>query len=132
MSKQKFPLTNQRAVILDFMKDNHSHPTVDDVYAHIKERLPRISKKTVYSNLQFLAKEGLIQEVKAKGAQRYDPDTGMHLHLICLDCGKVADAAPKELEAGVCKRAKGLKGFSVENASITLYGHCKTCKGGMK
>jgi Fur family transcriptional regulator, ferric uptake regulator len=46
--------TNQRIEILNYLKDNYSHPTVEQVYDAIKKKLSRISKATVYQNLRFL------------------------------------------------------------------------------
>ena len=63
MENAKIKYTNQRVEILNFLKDNTTHPTVDEVYDGVKKKLTRISKATVYQNLKFLAGKGLIQEV---------------------------------------------------------------------
>ena len=75
--------TNQRVEILNFLQNNYSHPTVEDVYEGVKKKLTRISKATVYQNLKFLASKGLIQEVNVKGVSRFEPNTNPHHHIIC-------------------------------------------------
>jgi Fur family transcriptional regulator, ferric uptake regulator len=125
-----FKLTNQRQVIMDYFKDNYIHPTVDDVYENVKIKLPRISKKTVYLNLQFLAEKGLIKEMKIKGVQRYEPQLKPHHHLICKICGCVLDLESEKLTKLTKNIAKEIDNFYVENIDTNFYGICNKCKGG--
>jgi Fur family ferric uptake transcriptional regulator len=67
MADVKIKYTNQRVEILNYLKDNYSHPTVDQVFEAVRKKLTRISKATVYQNLKFLAEKGLIQEVNIRG-----------------------------------------------------------------
>ena len=130
MVRVKFKITNQRAIILEHIKENYTHPSVEEIYGFIKKKLPRISKKTVYSNLQFLCNEGLIQEVRAKGVQRYEPKSNPHHHLICRKCGKIIDLYSEELLSHAIHVGKSSKDFYVESTNINFYGICKKCKGG--
>jgi Fur family ferric uptake transcriptional regulator len=130
MGIKNFKLTNQRAVILDYLHDNHSHPTVEEIYTNVKKKLPRISKKTVYSNLMFLCLEGVIKEVMVKGVKRYEPAARPHHHLICRKCGKVIDVESDELYSHAMDVGKNIKDFDVELANVNFYGICRQCKGG--
>jgi Fur family ferric uptake transcriptional regulator len=65
-------LTNQRVAILDFLKDNFNHPTVEEIYDEVKQKLPRITKATVYKNLSVLVENILIKEVNVKGVSRFE------------------------------------------------------------
>ena len=129
MAKTNFKLTNQRLIILDFLKDNYTHPTVEDIFNYVKTRLPRISKKTVYRNLQFIAKEGMIQEVNVRGVQRYEPKLDPHHHIVCRKCGKIEDVKSKELLSHAMKVAKKIKNFDVEFSQVHFHGICKKCGG---
>ena len=91
MKNIKIKYTNQRIEILNFLKNNTAHPTVDDVYEVVKKKLTRISKATVYQNLKFLTEKGLIQEVNIKGVSRYEPNIDPHHHMICIKCVKIID-----------------------------------------
>jgi len=128
----KFKLTNQRAIILEYLKENYTHPSVEEIFGFVKNKLPRISKKTVYSNLQFLCNEGLIQDVRVKGVQRYEPQSNPHHHLICRKCGKIMDKQSEELLSHAMKVRQTIKNFYVESININFYGICKKCKEGNK
>jgi len=97
MENAKIKYTNQRVEILNFLKDNTTHPTVDEVYEGVRKKLTRISKATVYQNLKFLSEKGLIQEVNIKGVSRFEPNLDPHHHMICKICGKIIDFKSKEL-----------------------------------
>ena len=128
----KFTMTNQRAIILEYLKKNYTHPSVQEIFGFVKNKLPQISKKTVYSNLQFLCNEGLIQDVRVKGVQRYEPRSNPHHHLICRKCGRIMDIHSEELLSHAIKVGKTSKNFYVESTTINFYGICKKCKEGKK
>ena len=128
MLKINFKLTNQRAIILDYLKENYSHPSVEKIFNFVKNKLPRVSKKTVYSNLQFLCEKGLIREVEVKGVKRYEPKTDPHHHLICKKCGRIIDIKSDELSSHASKVGKSIKDFHVEFFNVNFYGICKKCK----
>ena len=130
MFEANFKLTNQRAIILEYLKENYTHPSVQEIFGFVKKKLPQTSKKTVYSNLQFLCNEGLIQDVRVKGVQRYEPKSNPHHHLICRKCGKIMDIQSEELLSHAMKVGKTLRNFFVESTDINFYGICKKCKEG--
>jgi len=119
--------TNQRVEILNFLKDNFTHPTVEQVYKAVKKKLTRISKATVYQNLKFLAENGLVQEVNIKGISRFESNLEPHHHIICKNCGKIIDFESKELIDYSLKIAKKLKQMNIESASTNFFGICNKC-----
>jgi len=121
--KKPFKLTSQRAIIYEYLQGNKTHPTVDDIFNHVKERLPRISKKTVYSNLTFLCSNGFIKELNIKGVRRYEPNLTPHAHAICKICGKIID-----LDFVDFLENPKIRDFELESASLTYYGVCKKCR----
>lgn len=120
--------TNQRIEILNFLKYNHSHPTVDDVYTAVKKKLSRISKATVYQNLKILVDNGMIQEVNLKGVSRFEPNNKPHHHIICKNCGKIVDFESKELIDISLKIAKKTSKVKIDTSSTNFYGLCMDCK----
>lgn len=120
--------TNQRTIILDLIKDNYEHPSVEEIYQEAIKKLPRISKKTVYLTLQTLARNNRVKEVKINGIKRYEPIHEEHVHAVCKQCNKVIDVKAKNLIQETNKLRKKVKDFKIENASTTLHGLCKTCK----
>jgi len=128
MGAPNIKYTNQRVEILNFLKGNYSHPTVEQVYGAVKKKLTRISKATVYQNLKFLSEKGLIQEVNIKGVSRFEPNVTAHHHVICKVCGNITDFGSEELTAYSLKIAGKLKGIDIEATNTNFYGVCKKCK----
>ncbi len=86
-------MTRQRQVVLDVVRRLDTHPTADEVYDHVRRRLPRVSLATVYRNLETLSGQGLIHKIGHCDIQmRFEADLHPHLHLRCIDCGDLRDA----------------------------------------
>ena len=85
-------MTKQRAVILEVIRSDMCHHTADEIFALAKERLPGISRATVYNNLKTLESAKLIRRITGDAlSDRYDNSYIPHGHLICEECGKVTD-----------------------------------------
>ena len=81
MAQTQTRMARQRAVILEELRKLKSHPTADELYSIVRERLPRISLGTVYRNLDFLADSGEIRRLEAAGStKRFDGDISNHQH----------------------------------------------------
>ncbi len=119
--------TNQRVAILDFLKDNLNHPTVEEIFETVKQKLPRITKATVYKNLKVLVKNGLIKEVNIKGVSRFEATMSPHHHIICTSCGKIIDFKSKELIDYALRMIESQKEIIIDSAETTFFGHCKIC-----
>ena len=126
---EKITYTNQRVEILNFLKDNYSHPTAEEVYEAVKKKLSRISKATIYQNLKFLCEKGIIQEVNIKGVSRFEPNLDSHHHLICKNCNKIMDFDSKELTEYSLKLAAKVKDMHIESSNTNFFGICKKCGG---
>ncbi|MDO5483793.1 MAG: transcriptional repressor [Desulfovibrionaceae bacterium] len=95
MSQVQTRMTRQRAVILEELRKNKSHPTADELYSIVRERLPRISLGTVYRNLDFLADTGEILRLESAGSiKRFDGNIVSHQHIRCVKCGRIGDIIP--------------------------------------
>ena len=92
MSAPETTMTRQRSVILEELRKIRSHPTADELYGIVRNRLPRISLGTVYRNLDFWADVGEIVRLSSAGhAMRFDGDISRHQHVRCINCGRIAD-----------------------------------------
>ena len=121
-------LTNQRNAILDYLKDDLNHPTVEEIFEEVKQKLPRITKATVYKNLKVLVDNGLIKEVNIKGISRFEAKTEPHHHIICKTCGKITDFKSKELIDYALKIIENQKEIIIDSAETTFFGFCKICE----
>ena len=122
-------LTPQRKVILEELRCTRSHPTADEVYDMVRKRLPHVSLGTIYRNLDFLHSQGLIRKLDKIGSQmRFDAFVEPHLHVSCVECGKVGDL-PQDT-ATVIMRQEGLEdnAFQVTGHWLELYGVCSDCQ----
>ncbi len=104
--------TPQRQVILDELHALHTHPTAAELYALVRQRLPRISLGTVYRNLEVLCEDGLARQLPLAGADtRYDGQVHRHDHVRCTACGIVRDlpAGTVPTRPGAAGRGGGLR-----------------------
>ncbi len=85
--------TAQRAAILEYLKDNKSHPNVEDIYEYVSKKLSSISRITVYNTIDLLKEEGLIHEVAMRHheGRRFDSNLVPYDHLICNICGNIVN-----------------------------------------
>lgn len=125
--KQALPrVTKQRKAIFSALQGDSSHPTADEIYQRVKQRMPHISLATVYRNLKLLSQEGLILEIPTPdGPSRYDPQTHQHYHFLCDRCERVYDVEiPVQAQLN---RELGRQGFSVRSHETVFYGLCRRC-----
>lgn len=120
--------TRQRQVILEELQSVTSHPTADEVYHMVRERLPKISLGTVYRNLDLLSQHGWIQRIEVSGSQmRFDGNASVHSHVRCLRCGAVADVhyahALPPLE-----QAQVATDYELVGQTLNFTGVCPTCR----
>jgi len=123
-----FKLTPQRIAILDFLADNLSHPSANDVYRAVRRRFPTMSFATVYNTLETLKVLGLVQELTGDPIKkRFDPNPRPHHHLICTRCRRIVDVHVKyRLPVSDHERA----GFDITGNHIEFLGTCPDCKKG--
>jgi Fur family peroxide stress response transcriptional regulator len=120
--------TKQREAILKALRDTKSHPTAGQIYDEVREDIPKISKGTVYRNLQVLQQDGVISVLNINGTQsRYEAKQERHYHFRCERCGRVFDLdepVVEELDDRVAKKT----GFKVSHHQMEFRGLCKECQ----
>ncbi len=121
-------VTPQRMAVVEFLKNNHKHPTADEIYTAIRKKYPSISPATVYSSLELLKRAGEIQELSIrKDKACFDPITEPHHHLMCTKCGKIWDVH-LECPSDCPLIKKGtVKGHKVHEVRAYIYGTCAAC-----
>jgi Fur family peroxide stress response transcriptional regulator len=66
-------ITPQRVVITDYLLHTIEHPSADEVFEAVKERLPSCSRATVYNTLNTLTEAGIVRAFSPEpGKTRYD------------------------------------------------------------
>jgi Fe2+ or Zn2+ uptake regulation protein len=121
------PLTVQRRAIYGVIAERHDHPTADEVFAALRQRLPGISKATAYRTLEKLVELGLVRRVSHPGAvARFDAKVHRHHHLVCERCGAVRDLESHALDA-VALPDFAADGFQLRDFSVLIHGRCRAC-----
>jgi Fur family ferric uptake transcriptional regulator len=123
-------MTAQRRVVAEVLDGDHVHLTADEVHARAIERLPEISRATVYNTLGEMVSIGEIIEVATDGrAKRYDPNAHRpHQHLVCASCGTIRDVHPHGDPLAALPAGERF-GFSVSAVEVTYRGLCPDCSG---
>ncbi|HEX3998971.1 MAG TPA: transcriptional repressor [Pirellulales bacterium] len=88
--------TAQRAAVLAYLETVDNHPTADDVYWAVRDRLPSISLATVYNALEALVAARLATRLThGDSAARYDCRGEDHYHLHDTASGEIRDLPAK-------------------------------------
>lgn len=120
--------TIQKELVLDAVNHLHNHATADEVYEMIHSTYPRISKGTVYRNLNCLVEEGKIRKLEIPdGPDRFDHICTPHYHIHCCKCGRAFDV-DMDVVSGLMDRVKDKHGFDFLDYDIIFKGICPDCR----
>ena len=120
--------TNQRRLVLDAVRSRCDHPTAEEIYLAVHALNERVSRGTVYRNLNLLAENGEITRVKMPDCDRYDLRTDAHYHLLCSRCNALADV-PQLYNADFDEHLGSATGYRALRHRITFEGICPVCQG---
>ncbi len=126
--------TRPRTQLLNFLKENPERGyTAEELAQELSARYGNDApgKSTVYRLVSKLVQEEEIKRFEEDNAKRARYRlTGStchnHLHLKCLDCGKLIHMKEQDSEpllAGILHK----NGFSVDEYQTVLFGHCNQC-----
>jgi Fur family peroxide stress response transcriptional regulator len=127
LRKEGFRITPQRMAIVDYVMNTNEHPSAEHIHTVIQKQYPMVSLSTVYKTLELLRSKRLLSEIDVNGESRFDPNTGEHVNLVCLNCGMVEDSDEDELKEIQNKIAKKSK-YLIIRGSLDLYGYCSRCR----
>lgn len=92
----------------------------------------RISVGTIYNSLQLFVLAQILhatQRQRGKAATEYELITNrsaLHMQIICTKCGRMQEIQDKAI-AHLLQERK-YTNFSMQNASVFVYGECKICR----
>jgi Fur family peroxide stress response transcriptional regulator len=128
--RRGLPVTVQRRVIFGALLDRDDHPTVDQIFAQVKDRIPGVSRTTVYRTLETLVELGVADKTNHfEAVVRFDGNTDHHNHLVCLQCDKIVDFDDRpssRLRLPDVRRT----GFEIVDFSVYFKGLCPDCRKG--
>lgn len=113
----------QRVAIAEFVLATDAHPSADQVLVAVRERMPMVSRATVYNTLHVLVAGGLLRELElAEGRVAYDPKIEPHHHFIDESTGAIRDVPWQALEV---RGVADLSHLQVSEYQVVLRGRAK-------
>lgn len=104
--------------------------------AELSEEIsPSVPLSSIYRTLAVLEQAGVVaHHLGARGLTRFELAewlTGHHHHLVCIDCGSVADidipAAKEESVRGLVSEIADLASFNATDHALEIEGRCARC-----
>ncbi|MEO6144184.1 MAG: Fur family transcriptional regulator [Dermatophilaceae bacterium] len=125
---QHLRVTAPRIAVLDVLAER-SHLTTDEVATAVRERIGALSMQAAYHVLDTLVCAGLLRRIEPAGsAARYECRVGdNHHHLVCRNCGEVADVDCDSADRPCVVPPDG-HGFEVDEAEVIFWGRCPVCR----
>lgn len=93
----------------------------------IMARCPEVGMVTVYRTLDLFGELGLVRRLDLGDGARYELADDHHHHLICEECGTVAEFEQCPLDLRRLPPQLG-SGFEVRAHSVEVYGRCSECR----
>lgn len=124
LQRKNISLSHQRVKVLEYLAQNHCHPTADKIFIELQKELPTLSKTTVYNTLRLLSEAGVVRTVSIDGNEiRYDITTQDHGHFKCESCGGVYNFSV-DIDASVLT---DLSAFCITDRNVYFKGICPKC-----
>ena len=118
----------KRDAILDYLRQSKAHPSAETIYTDLKTQIPDLAMGTVYRNLTLFKQQGLATSVATvDGVERFDGNTGPHVHFICTDCNAVIDLHQMEVPDSLRSMAASCCGGQVDGCNLSFTGSCRNC-----
>lgn len=113
-----------RLKILEYLTENRTHPTVEEIHRNLSKEITTLSKTTVYNTLKLFMDKGIVTELTLEGTEsRYDINTKPHAHFKCLKCGGIYDL---NVDFPIFD-SKEIEGHRIKEYQIYFKGICKKC-----
>ena len=118
--------TKQRQLVLDAVRARCDHPSADQIYLDVRAVDNRISRGTVYRNLNVLVRHGEVLQVKLPHTDRFEGQLDKHYHLLCTECGAVRDV-PLPYQIELDEQVAEKTGYAIDRHRIIFEGLCPDC-----
>ena len=109
------------------MQEHRDHPTADAIYVDVRKKNNKVSKGTVYRNLNELSRLDKVNQLKVPGADRFDLRVDNHYHILCTKCGIVEDVNIDYSDA-LNREAEKVSGYIVTKHRTLFEGICPKCQ----
>ena len=122
-------VTGERLALFDEIFSHHDHIDAEKLLEAMKSRGLKISRATVYRNLDLLVESGFARKQRLVGRgylyEHVHPGQ-QHDHLVCTGCGRVVEFVSPgivALQAEICRA----HGFVPTRHTLQIAGLCVRC-----
>ncbi|MDE5789966.1 MAG: transcriptional repressor [Muribaculaceae bacterium] len=130
IKSKKMRQTPERFAILDKVFEQRVHFDIDELYRDIESEY-RVCRATVYNTVELLCECNILRKHYLNENQAaYELSDDRHLHLICLNCGKVREVRDECFNE--CFEKMKFRQFKASFISTNIYGLCSSCSRKMK
>lgn len=119
-------VTHQREIIFGEIVNTTDHPSAEMLFERVREKIPSVSRDTVYRTLAMLEDAGFVSRLTLRGATRFDGDVSAHHHFFCTRCGAVYDFDWREFDSLALPETAKACG-DVASSRVVLEGICRCC-----
>lgn len=124
LKNKKIRLSHQRLKVLEYLNENRTHPTVDEIHRDLYKEIPTLSKTTIYNTLNALVEAGMVRIVSlGNNESKYDIVREDHGHFKCESCGEIYDFEVKMESLELDE----LQNFKVHKKDVYFSGLCPRC-----
>lgn len=125
-------MTKLRLALIVLFSKNHEPRTAKQILAALAKRGIVVNKTSVYRELEFFVKEGVLRELRFGNKEAvYEAAGEHHHHVICRSCNTIeevqaptVETAMNRIQAVLAKRSK----FSDVEHSLEFFGICQECR----
>ncbi|MGY5864552.1 MAG: Fur family transcriptional regulator [Candidatus Thorarchaeota archaeon] len=129
LRKNGHKVTPQRIAIFEEVLSSKEHPTAETIFEKVSKQHPAISMTTVYHTFELLKKLDLVHEIRVDSrTSRYDPNTSVHVNVICQKCGKISDYESDAIQSQWNRIVSEIK-IKPVGQRLVAYVICEDCKG---
>ena len=115
----------QRSAIMQYLLQNFTHPTVDQIYAELLPNMPTLSKATVYNTLKLFVDKRAVRAIFIDERNvRYDAQTELHAHFKCKRCNLICEVPLEEDDIPPFRGAPDLQLIETQVYFLGLCGKC--------
>ena len=125
-------LTPQRLAIIETLIGSQDHPSVEQIFEHVRVDFPMTSLATVYKTISVLLEMGEILELGySNDRNRYDGIPHPHPHLVCVRCNSIVDVdIDSSGTSGLAQKIAGETGYQIMSHQFDFFGICPRCQNG--
>jgi Fur family ferric uptake transcriptional regulator len=122
-------MTRERIAVFDEIYSLHGHIDAEAVWRSLRDGGAKVSRATVYRNLELLVASGLVRKQRLGGRRHLYEHLHRgqrHDHLVCRECGRVVEFLSPAIEAlqrEICRAHH----FSPGDHNLQIQGVCLSC-----